>query len=273
MDGHASAPRLIVVAERYDALRLMVQRVLVRARYRVAFPDADDTGLALCADARVDLLILDAEWAGDGPATIALATRLRADLPVLFIGEAGGIAGSRQDRRELRLQKPFDITALLRAVHLLVGDADRSAREAAPAAPPDTSSAAGTPALTADEVFATMRAYYEGLFPKTCPHCRRRFATLSEYVKTTTPVGRYLSYDLDGGDPTPEVGTLALASCPCGDTLALGTDGLPTATRLRLLDWVQGEASRRQISASDLMDQFRIELRRRIEAGDTGAAP
>jgi hypothetical protein len=118
--------------------------------------------------------------------------------------------------------------------------------------------------MTESEVLALMRAYYASLFPKTCPHCERCFSSLEEYVAITTPAGRYMSYDIEGGSWTPDVGTFALANCPCGDTLSLTTDELEHATRLKLLEWIKTESTRRAIDARELLDMLRVELRRRI---------
>lgn len=112
-----------------------------------------------------------------------------------------------------------------------------------------------------------MRGYYASLFPKICPSCQRCFASLEEYVALTRPAGRYMSYDIGGGSWTPDVGTFALANCPCGDTLALTTDGLDRSTRLKLLEWVKAEADRRSVKPEELLDYLRLELRRRLLAG------
>lgn len=120
--------------------------------------------------------------------------------------------------------------------------------------------------MTEPEVLQIMRDYYAGLFPKVCPHCERRFATLGEYVKATKPVGRYISYDVEDGDWTPSLGTHAFANCPCGDTLTLSTDGMAPATRQQMLAWVKAEAEQRAVSPSDLLTYLRVELRRRILA-------
>jgi hypothetical protein len=120
--------------------------------------------------------------------------------------------------------------------------------------------------MTESEVIEIMRQYYAGLFPKVCPRCRRRFETLREYVAVTTPTGRYVSYDVDVGNWTPDMGTIAFANCPCGDTLALGTDRLAHSVRATLLAWIKLEAERRSMQPSDLLDYLRAELRRRLLA-------
>jgi len=120
--------------------------------------------------------------------------------------------------------------------------------------------------MSESEVLQIMREYYSGLFPKTCPSCERSFGTLRDYVTLTKPVGRYISYDVDGGNWTPDMGTFALANCPCGDTLALTTSGLPQATRVMLLEWIRSEAERRAMAPADLLQYLRSELRRQLLA-------
>jgi hypothetical protein len=120
--------------------------------------------------------------------------------------------------------------------------------------------------VTEDAVLTLMRDYYERQFPMDCPVCRRRYATLREYVVVTRPVGRYISHDADAGDwspPTP-LGTSALANCPCDNTLSLGTDTMPIEHRQRLLAWVRDEAHTRGVTPGDLLDHLRLELRRQL---------
>lgn len=111
-------PRLIVVADKDRAVQRTLQRVLTRARFRVAFPESSDRALELCADRDVALLIVDGRWAGEPASTAAVVNQLRSDLPVLCIGD---------DCRPLRgaddvwLAKPFASGALLDAIHSLLG--------------------------------------------------------------------------------------------------------------------------------------------------------
>jgi hypothetical protein len=120
--------------------------------------------------------------------------------------------------------------------------------------------------MTEAAVLQAMREHYEGLFPKECAVCHRRFMTLQDYVKATRPVGPYISHDADAGDwrPPEPMGAWALANCPCGDTLSLGTDAMSIEQRLRLLGWVRDEAQRRSVSPADLLDHLRLELRRQL---------
>lgn len=115
--------------------------------------------------------------------------------------------------------------------------------------------------MTEAEVAETLIRHAEGFFPKTCPTCQRRFMSVREYVATTSPVGPFVSYDVESGRNTPAIGTLALSNCPCGNTLSLTTDGLPIETRARLLEWVRTEATRRNVSHTAVLSDLRMRMR------------
>ncbi|HTP65566.1 MAG TPA: hypothetical protein VMJ66_09265 [Geobacteraceae bacterium] len=123
--------------------------------------------------------------------------------------------------------------------------------------------------MTYDEIIQTMHEYYEGLFPKACPRCGRNFATLREYILNTRRVDPTYCYDAEMGnwEPTQPVGTLAYATCSCGDTLALSTTALPLETRHSGLNWLRVETERRGLSPAELLGQMRDEIRKRVLAG------
>ena len=74
-----------------------------------------------------------------------------------------------------------------------------------------------------------MRLHLEGLFPKVCGNCQRRFATLKEYLLNTEHVGPSMPYDADAGDwnPLQPVGTMTFANCRCHSTMVLSSKGMP----------------------------------------------
>ena len=111
-----------------------------------------------------------------------------------------------------------------------------------------------------------MREYLEGLFPKACPACGRGFATLRDYISNTTPIGATLSLDASDEDwaPAHPLGTFALANCPCGNTLAVTTDGLPATTRRALLGWLRAETERLGVRPDVLLGRVRDEIRARV---------
>jgi hypothetical protein len=75
-----------------------------------------------------------------------------------------------------------------------------------------------------------------------------------------------MSFDAEESDwrTTAPIGSLALANCPCGSTLALSTRGMAMPQRLELLSWVKVETERRGISASELLEGLRDDLRTQV---------
>jgi hypothetical protein len=120
--------------------------------------------------------------------------------------------------------------------------------------------------MTEDEVLQTLREHFESLFPKVCPTCGRRFATLAEYIHVTTPIGPPTSFDAELGewDTGHPIGSLVQANCTCHTTLALSTDGLPLPKRQAVLQWIKQETQRRGVSPSVLLARVREEVRRHV---------
>ena len=113
-----------------------------------------------------------------------------------------------------------------------------------------------------------MREHLEGLFPKVCPKCKRRFATLREYLLITEHVGPAMPYDADVGDWTPlrPLGTVTFANCPCGSTLALSSEGMPLVRLWSLLAWVRVETQRRRQTPQQLLNYLRDEICKQVLA-------
>ena len=120
--------------------------------------------------------------------------------------------------------------------------------------------------MTEAEVTQIVRQYFESLFPKVCPNCNRRFNTLREYILSTKRIGLPRSFDAELGDweTTQPIGSVALANCPCGSTLALSTEGMALSQRLALLDWVRTETQRRGVSPSELLEHLRDLVRQQV---------
>jgi hypothetical protein len=129
--------------------------------------------------------------------------------------------------------------------------------------------------MTEPDVVRALRAFYEGLFPKDCPNCGRRFATLRDYLLATQPLWPSVSYDIELGnyDPQQPIGGLAMANCVCGNTLALSSKEMPAEQTRLLLGWIRTETERRSMEPTGMLDHLRKEVRRQILAESTGANP
>jgi len=120
--------------------------------------------------------------------------------------------------------------------------------------------------MNEDEILQMLTEHFQREFPRPCPVCHRRFASLLEYIRDTKPLGRPVSYDADAGDWDPKglVGTVTLSNCTCGTTIALGLEKLSLESYLELLNWIKTETERRKIPPSDLLHQVRVEIRKRV---------
>jgi|SRR5580658_2587414 hypothetical protein len=137
--------------------------------------------------------------------------------------------------------------------------------------------------MTEAKVLRLLREYFDGLFPKVCPSCGRRYATLREYIVSTQRLWPSLNYDIELGDyKTPHpIGGLAMANCVCGSTLALSTKTMPVPETHLLLEWIRTETERRGIKTAELLDHLRDEVRRQVlaeakqgtDSGPRDAAP
>jgi hypothetical protein len=122
--------------------------------------------------------------------------------------------------------------------------------------------------MTEDQVIQQMRAHLEGQFPKVCKRCHRRFATLREYLLNTQHLGPAMPYDAEAGDwnPLKPLGTMTLALCPCGTTLALTSDGMPLLQLWSLLNWARSETQKRHITPRALLNYLRDAITKQVLA-------
>jgi hypothetical protein len=112
--------------------------------------------------------------------------------------------------------------------------------------------------MTEDDVVLIVRSYIEGLFPKVCSRCGRRFDSLHEYLIATTHLSTPVLYDdISGEIPAGPIGPMSLANCPCGTTLAIGSKGIPPGQLVELLSWAKSESSRRSIGVRELLQHIR----------------
>jgi len=122
--------------------------------------------------------------------------------------------------------------------------------------------------MTESEVIRIMRKHLEGLFPKVCPNCHRRFATLRDYLLITEQLGSAMPYDADMGNwnPVEPVGTLTFANCLCGTTLTLSSEGMPILRLWSLLNWARTETKKRRMTPQELLNHLRSEINKQVLA-------
>jgi hypothetical protein len=112
------------------------------------------------------------------------------------------------------------------------------------------------------EVIRQMREHLEGLFPKDCMSCGKRFDTLRDYLKRTTHYGPTMPYDAMAGNwrPAKPIGMVTLANCPCGNTLSLSSKGMPLEQLWILMAWARKETKKRCMSPQELLNYLRDEI-------------
>jgi hypothetical protein len=112
------------------------------------------------------------------------------------------------------------------------------------------------------EAIRLTRAHIESFFPKTCPMCHRRFAALADYLQEVSHLGSPVSYDAEADDwyPWQPIGTMSLANCSCGTTLAIDTAGMSLWTMWRLMRWARAETKARGVSVRELLAWVRSEI-------------
>jgi hypothetical protein len=129
--------------------------------------------------------------------------------------------------------------------------------------------------VTEADVIRAMRQHLEGLFPKVCAKCGRRYPTLRDYLLNTRHLGSAMPYDAEMGDwnPAKPIGTATYADCQCGNTLAVTSDGLPLSQLWSLLNWAKAETAKRGMTPRELLNYLRDEICKQVLAEpDPGAA-
>jgi hypothetical protein len=111
--------------------------------------------------------------------------------------------------------------------------------------------------LTEDDAVRIVRAYIEGLFPKVCPNCGRQFNSLREYLRSTTHLGSPNVYDSARQASQNPLGPIAHATCICGNTLTIGSEGIPKPQLIELITWARAEAEKRSIDFNQLLREIR----------------
>ena len=116
------------------------------------------------------------------------------------------------------------------------------------------------------QVILQMRDHLEGLFPKYCQSCGRRFDSLKQYLQLTSHMGSALPYDAMLGDwkPKKPMGMVTLANCPCGNTLALTSKGMPLPQLWKLMAWAKDETKKRGMNPQELLNYLRDEICKQV---------
>src|SRR5215467_2729033 len=125
--------------------------------------------------------------------------------------------------------------------------------------------------MTEDDVVRIVRSYIEGLFPKVCPKCGKQFNTLREYLESTTHLGNphfFESASRSQPVSASPLGPITHATCLCGNTLTIGSEGLPKDLLLELVAWARVESQTRSISTSAVVRQLRDRIDQQVLGTD-----
>jgi hypothetical protein len=120
--------------------------------------------------------------------------------------------------------------------------------------------------MSEDEVVKIVRSFIEGQFPRSCMVCGREYVSLADYLRNTDHLGSPISYDAEMGDWRPDkpVGTVSLANCSCGNTLAITSHGMKRWTMWRLLLWAKMESMERGTTLRELLADLRHKIDRSV---------
>lgn len=127
------------------------------------------------------------------------------------------------------------------------------------------------PPVTEAEVIRMIHQHIKGLFPRTCPRCKRVFPTYRDYLLNTKHIGTPISYDIEFDDlrPNQAGGNLSLANCVCGTTIALSSEGMPLRQIWQVLGWVKSEAEKQHVPVEKILTHLRTEVSKRGRAEPT----
>ncbi|MCU0749239.1 MAG: hypothetical protein MUF13_06805, partial [Akkermansiaceae bacterium] len=116
--------------------------------------------------------------------------------------------------------------------------------------------------MTEADLLRVMRLHTEKLFPKSCHNCGNLFASPRDFFENTSSIGSVISYDADGNDwkPADPLGTLGFFNCPCGNTLALGTEGMELQDLWSAMAWVKNHCETHQTPLENLLNNLREKL-------------
>jgi hypothetical protein len=116
--------------------------------------------------------------------------------------------------------------------------------------------------MNESDVIRVMLEHVSRQFPKKCSCCGKQYASLAEYLRSTTHVGKPVSLDADMGDwqPKEPLGVISCAACSCGTTMAISSDGMGLITLLQLMNWARKETKLRGIGMRELLEDLRTKI-------------
>jgi len=69
------------------------------------------------------------------------------------------------------------------------------------------------------------------------------------------------------------LGPIAHATCLCGNTLTIGSEGIPKAQLVELLQWAKADSHRRSIGMNEVLRQLRDRIDEEVLRDDVHATP
>lgn len=112
-----------------------------------------------------------------------------------------------------------------------------------------------------------LKTALEGMFPKICTKCGRRFSTFKEFLLNTSHLGEPIFYDAVSGNTVhcPPYGIVAMFNCSCDTTLAVRITEFPVTIN-SLLRWINSDAMKQGVSVDQIMAQIREKVDNKVLA-------
>jgi hypothetical protein len=122
--------------------------------------------------------------------------------------------------------------------------------------------------VTEAEIISIVRRHIDRKFPKKCSKCGVVYRSLAEYLRNTTHIGPPVSYDAELGIWTPiaPIGTISIANCRCGTSLAIDSEGIGLWSMIRMLHWARRETRTRGVSMNHLLEEIRAKIDEQVLA-------
>ena len=119
--------------------------------------------------------------------------------------------------------------------------------------------------MTENDVVEYILSFICKRFPKACTKCGRQYNGYKEYLQTTTPVGRPISYDVSQDDWRPKnpLGTAIYHNCACGTTMSIGSSHMRIDMIWRLYRWSKKEIKQQGITMEELLERLRRKIDKR----------